>query len=175
MSIEEFKEKVLLMSDRELIELLEGSANLSSDECAAAKAEAKERGLNESAPLLYSRRAIYVWSVLFSVVFGAIMMALNLRELKKPEGIVPTISLSIGYLAICIIIFDYLKSHVNTELPNGYIVSVLGGWLILALVWNKFIGKRVKYRERSVIVPTIIGVLIFAVVLIVLFAVNRRG
>jgi hypothetical protein len=111
-----------------------------------------------SAPLLYSKRAIYTFTFLFSVLFGAFLMVLNLRALRKPEGVVPTVSFSIGYLTTVIVVLNFLESHFKTTLSSSYLVAWAGAVLILQLIWNKYIGKEIKYRKRDILVPTIVGI-----------------
>ncbi len=121
---------------------------------------AAQQVTDESAPLLYSKRAIYTFTFVFSVLFGAVLLVLNLRSLKKPEGVVPTISFSIAYLVTVILVLDLLESQLKTTISSGYLVSYFGAWLILKLVWDKYIGKDTKYRKRSILAPLAISVLI---------------
>jgi hypothetical protein len=103
-------------------------------------------------------------------------MVINLRELKKPEGVVPTITFSIGYFALITLGFDFLESYFHTKLQFSYLVSFLGAWLILELIWNKYIGKEIKYRKRKIGVPLAIGIIIVIIYLIaVVIAASNRG
>jgi len=120
---------------------------------------------DESAPLLYSRRAIYAFSFLFSALFGAALMALNLRELKKHEGVVPTISFSIAYLATALWLETLVESHFHIEVKGGILVSSVGGWLLQRYLWNKYIVRLmfflpplaviVMLRETKRIAPSV--------------------
>ena len=131
--------------------------------------DADQHTTDESAPLLYSKRVIYSFSLFFSVLFGAALIVLNLRALKKPEGVVPTISFSIAYLGTVIFLFDFIESNFNTKVPFSNFISFLGAWLILELVWNKYIGKEIKYRKRAIVIPLLIGVTIIAAYLLAIF------
>jgi len=130
---------------------------------------------DESAPLLYSKRAIYTFAFLFSVLFGAVLIVLNLRSLKKPEGVVPTISFSIAYLVTVTLILGFLESHLKATFSSGYLVSSLGAWLILKLVWDKYIGKDTNYRKRSVFAPAAIGILIVVAYFLLHVQVAAKG
>ena len=124
---------------------------------------------DKSAPLLYSKRAIYTFSFLFSVLFGGVLIVLNLRELKKPEGVVPTLSFSIAYLATVVFVLGFLESQLHISISDGFLASYLGAWLILKMVWDKYIGKDIKYRKRKLVVPTIVAIAIFALYFFVVF------
>jgi len=125
---------------------------------------------DEAAPILYSKRAIYTFTFFFSVIFGAGLMVINLRTLRRPEGVVPTVSFSIGFLATVFLVLDYLQSSSGTITSRGYLVSYLGSWLILKLIWDKYIGKDQKYRKRSVFFPLLVGI---ALIVGYLFFVTR--
>ena len=122
-----------------------------------------------SAPLLYSERAIYSLSLLFSVLFGAVLLVLNLRELKKPEGVIPAMSFAIAYLATLFFIFPIIQSAFG-NFQVSWLFTYLGAWLILKLVWAKYIGKDTKYRKRSITIPVIIGLIIAGIYLFTVFS-----
>src|ERR1051325_4840725 len=146
----ELRDKLSLMSNRELKDFIRESKGASSEAMQAALEEANGRGIeldetpiereqplivtkvitkagmdpddrwgkqqhthDDSAPVLFSKKAIYTFSFLFSVLFGAILMVINLRELKKPEGIVPTLSFSMAYLATTLLLINYLETQFN--------------------------------------------------------------
>ncbi|MFZ4621774.1 MAG: hypothetical protein ACOYNS_14530 [Bacteroidota bacterium] len=136
---------------------------------AAAESKTKDRWdthqhvEDETAPELYSKRVIYTFSFLFSVLFGAVLMVMNLRRLNKPEGVVPTVSFSIAFFLSIIYLEDLLETSYGFTLPNSNVFAFIGAWLILELVWNKYIGKELQYRRRSYIKPMIVGIIIAAV------------
>jgi len=128
---------------------------------------------DENAPLLYSKRAIYSFSVFFSVVFGAIMMVMNMRELKKPEGVVPTVTFSIGYLAAVICVTNYLSTRYEHDLSSSNLIALLGGALLNKMIWDKYIGDSVMYRKRGILIPTIVGIVCLGLFLIVYFSAHQ--
>ena len=124
----------------------------------------------ESLPLLFSKRDIIFFSFLFSILFGAVLMVMNLRSLKKPEGVIPVISISFSYLISVILVVKYLESYFHSKLPGSYLFSFLGAWLILDYAWDKYIGEEIKYQKRGRVIPLIVGVFISAIYLFIIFS-----
>lgn len=127
--------------------------------------------VDDAAPLLYSKRTIYIFSVLFSVIFGAGLLLINTRELKKHDAIVPILSFSIGYFFGIIWIIDFLEGKFSFNLPPTPIFSVLGGLLLIEIFWRKYIGRELKFRKRPIWKPTSIGfsVVIFLLIIIAIY------
>jgi len=112
-------------------------------------------------PLLYSKKAIYVFAMIFSVVFGAFLLIMNTKELKKHDAIVPILSFSIGYLISIFWLIDFLEVHYNFTIPNTNLFSSLGGLLLVEIFWRKYIEKDILFRKRKVWKPSIIGAILF--------------
>src|SRR5438105_8109614 len=63
---------------------------------------------DSNAPAFYSQRAIWVFSVIFTVIFGAVLLASNLKE-KKFKWTV--IGFGIAYTSIAILILNILPHN----------------------------------------------------------------
>lgn len=117
----------------------------------------KLESIDENAPTLYSDRVIYTFSILFSVIYAAILFAMNLKAVNKRKGILPVILFSVIYAVSTVYIIEYLQVGAwATLLLNG-----MGALIINTLFWNNYIGKSVKYNKRSFTKPLIIALLIF--------------
>lgn len=105
------------------------------------------------APEYYSQTAIYVFSILFSVLFGSFMMAINLKNSQKEWGwpILFGFLFTIGF----IFLGQFLPSS-----PTGIslIVNALGVTIMYQLFWNKHIGKETKYRAKPIWIPLVIAI-----------------
>ena len=120
---------------------------------------------DQEAPLLYSRLAIYVFTVFCSVFFGGVLMFLNLRKLKNKHGQVVVAIYTILYGAIVypvLMQFDMRISLLN-------IVNILGSIPFYCIFWGKYVGKATKYRTESVLIPSIIGSVVLALTIILIF------
>lgn len=173
MSYYNWEEITAQYTDTELIEVVKGSRDSPKDKVKAALNELKKRGIDpdrymppartgengapdEQAPTLYSDRVIYTFSVLFSVVFGGILLAMNLKEVGKKRAIYGVISFSILYAAFSIYLLNALNSSsVGTILMNG-----IGAVILNEVFWRKYIGKETVYHKRVWLKPLIIALVI---------------
>lgn len=106
------------------------------------------------APSFYSPRTVWGFSVFFSVIFGAVLLASNLPD-RKAKWIV--ISFGILYTTTVGVIMNLLPQ------PNtGLILALNGaGALILTkLFWDKYVGKETKFRTKPIWKPLIISIII---------------
>jgi hypothetical protein len=139
----------------DLEQWIDSRANVESTP--GGRADTQQQTGDDAVPLLYSKKAIYVFSFLFSVLFGAVLMIINLRALRKPEGIVPTASFSLAYVATAYFLLDFLEAQLRQPINSGSTLAMMGGILFQKFVWERFIGADIKYRKRSIVAPLIIG------------------
>jgi len=107
------------------------------------------------APEYYSQTAIYVFSILFSVLFGSVMMAINLKGSKKQWAwpILFGLVFTIGF----IFLGQFLP---NSSTGLSLIVNAVGVTIMYQMFWNKHIGKNTKYRVKPIWIPLIIGIIL---------------
>jgi len=108
------------------------------------------------APEYYSQTAIYVFSILFSVLFGGVMMAINLKNAGKQWGwpILFGLLFTMGFIYLSEFIPN--RSSGITLIANG-----LGVIIMYQLFWNRSIGKDTKYRAKPIWIPLIIAIILF--------------
>lgn len=106
------------------------------------------------APPFYSPRAVWGFSVFFTVIFGAVLLASNLID-KKAKWIV--IGFGIIYTTAVIIIMNLLPQP-NTGLTIG--LNGGGALILTQLFWNKYVGKETKFRTKPIWRPLIISIII---------------
>jgi hypothetical protein len=120
-----------------------------------------------AAPELFSQQVIMVFSVVFSVLFGSILLAVNIAKAGIKRGVIEVIAFGLGFTCAQIMIVS-LVPKISTGLSIGF--GFAGAMILNNYFWNKFIGKGVKYRTRSFIVPLIIALAMCAIFLFSLFS-----
>ena len=118
-----------------------------------------------NSPLLYSKRMIYTFSVIFNTVFGAVLLAINLKN-KKQKIVV--ITFGVLYTMISGVVY---QAYMSKKFGAFYLLNMLGGGL-LALFWDKYIGKETKYRAKPYWKPLIISFII-TIPIVVSFVLQR--
>jgi hypothetical protein len=112
---------------------------------------------------LYSQKAIYGFSAVFGVLFGSILMALNLKRTSSQNSILSVISFGVTYSIIQLYVLSFIPQNTGLTL-----ITSIGGALILNYVfWKKYIGLETTYRKRKIWIPLIIGIVLFALVITV--------
>jgi hypothetical protein len=106
------------------------------------------------APELYSHKAIFAFSIIFTVIFGAVLLSSNLKEKRNARWIV--LSFGIFYTGLAILILSFIPRNTGLTLA----INAMGGWVLTQFFWNKFIGIETKYRTKPIWKPLIIASII---------------
>lgn len=107
----------------------------------------------ENPPQLYSKTLILIFSILFSTIFAAALLMLNLRKLQKIKEAFWVLLFSISYmLATAVIIQTFNLSPIMTVIAN-----VIGAAILNEYFWNRYIGGDYHFRKKSWIKPTVIS------------------
>ncbi len=191
MSYYNWNEIMLKKSTEELARIAKETGKEPEEKVNAAILELKNRGidttdysqiiksikenepkLDENSPTLYSNKVIYAFSILFSVLFGGILFAINLKQIDNKKGITPTIIFSLLYTIFSI----YILNLINASSGIGLIFGGIGGLILNKLFWNKYIGKEVAYHKKSFVKPLIIALIIFTpLIILIIWAASLTG
>ena len=133
-------------------------AEREDDELFVTKSWKDEGVTDPNAPLLYTKATIRFFSTLFSVLFGAVLLAYNINDTKKKLIV---IGFGTIYTALTIFIFNLIPSDLQIRfLYLTALVNAGGGLGLTTTFWDKFIGKEIKYRAKPPWIPLIISFMI---------------
>lgn len=175
----------------ELAELIRNKNSESEEKVNAALKELKIRGIefenyneiiettkkavqepDENSPILFSDKVIWTFSMLFSVVFGGVLLSINLKETDKRKGIFPVIAFSVLYTALSI----YILGLINAGNGGTLILGAIGALILNEVFWKKYIGKGIIYHRKSWVKPLIIALVIFTpIILLVIWTNSING
>jgi hypothetical protein len=108
-------------------------------------------------PEIYSKRAIYTFSFLFSTVFGGILLMQNLRDIdkKKEANVVLIVSLLITALTILLVtVFEVQNSSVTL------LCNIGGAALLSEYFFKKYFPREEDYPKKKIWKPLVIGLAI---------------
>ncbi len=108
---------------------------------------------NPNAPQYYSHRAIWGFSTVFTVVFGAVLLSSNVTD-KKAKWII--VGFGFLYTSVAIVILNQLPR--NTGM--AFLLNASGAYILTQIFWNKYVGKETKYRTKEIWKPLIISIII---------------
>lgn len=120
---------------------------------------------NENVPVLYSRKAIYFFTVFCSVFFGGTLMFLNLRKLRNKLG---QIIVAIYTILYGVISFTILAQFERSTILT-LIVSMIGSFPLYNFFWEKYVGRATEYKPKPIWIPLIIALVILGLFMIVVF------
>jgi hypothetical protein len=163
-AIAEFQKRGRFFSDEELLILRDKLTEVHEERLEIEKKnwsnplrQWKQNVTNDiDAPFFYSHRAIYFLSILFGILTGSILLAINLNKIKKITGVWQVIIFGI--------LFTIVEVSLLSKIPNSngltLCCNIGGAYILNVFFWNRFIGKNVKYRARPIWIPLIICIVI---------------
>ena len=167
----EFTERMLNSSDKELFDILNNKERYQEVAFNAAINELNKRGFTEetepaleeyeekkrkekleferqqSLPELYSQKSIVIFSAFFTAICGAIMMAYNFRKLENKEKSKSV--LIFGFVYALSLMFLISLTDVNMIRLILQIGALIGGF-VLILRFEKFYPTDLEHRNKPV-------------------------
>ena len=122
--------------------------------------------IDKDAPEFYSEKAIYLFSVIFSIIFGSILMAINLSKTENKKGVFEVLGFGVLFFTLQV----YLLSMIAISTMFTFVFSSVGALILNYYFWRKYIGAGTKYRAKSIWVPLIIGIVILMFFMYVVLA-----
>jgi hypothetical protein len=108
----------------------------------------------EAAVSLYSRSAVFGFSIFFSTIFGSILLMINLRRLGEKRKGFEILLLGIAYAVLSSVLVDLAGANLVLSL----VLNVLGGYLMSTYFWAKYIGLEFSHKKQSILIPLILGI-----------------
>jgi len=108
----------------------------------------------EESVSLYSRSAVFGFSLFFSTIFGSILLMINLRRLGEKRKGYEILLLGIAYAILSSVLVDLAGANLVLSL----VLNVLGGYLMSTYFWAKYIGLEFSHEKQSILIPLILGI-----------------
>ena len=106
---------------------------------------------------LYSKKAIYGFSLFFTSIFGGVLLRQNLLDLGKKKEANNALLLSIGLTLISYVIIFNIE---NVGSSATLICNLIGGLILSEFYWTLHIPKDLKIENKKIWKPLIISVCI---------------
>jgi len=123
------------------------------------------------APAFYTKRVIYIFSILFSVLFGSILFAINVGKTPKKLNVVWIVFYGLAFT----VVQSLVAQRLNASLPIAVIGGIVGSYPLNYFFWGKFLGNETLYRARPIWVPLLIAVALSALVVYMIVSGNMVG
>ena len=124
------------------------------------------KGNSEVLPELYSKRVIYIFSVIFSTIFGTVLLMSNLKQVKDNKARWEVLAFGVIFTVGSAITLTTVELQTNLGIP----LNILGAVILNEFFWNRSLGKDAEFEKKSWHKPAIISALITLPFAIALFA-----
>lgn len=115
--------------------------------------------VNETKSLkLYQDKFILIIGTVFAVYIGAILMAINFYQFDKKKFAWIIVPIAIIYASLKQVALNY---GIIT-FPMTFPVNFLGIFLLKILFWDNLVPKKIEYKKRSIWIPLIISIVMWA-------------
>ncbi len=115
-------------------------------------------------PKLYSKRAIRVFSILFSTLAGGFLLRQNLKDIGNDKVAHNVITFSIIYTLGTIIVNYYFSKEAGAI---ALLLNIIGSFILNEYFFHDFIGDSNNYGKKPIWKPLIICLLITSVVILI--------
>jgi hypothetical protein len=120
---------------------------------------------------IYSKRAIWGFSIFFSTIFGGVLLMLNLRSagFKKEANLVLLFSILYTFIGSIAIAYVGLQTSAVAIIFNG-----IGAAILTEYFFNKYFPES-DYYPKSIMKPLVISLLICLVLMYFVYAYAPKG
>ncbi len=103
-------------------------------------------------PELYSPGTIVLFSVLFSMLAGGILLGINLRRLHRNSALLGLVAFVAAYAAVGVYAMNWAAARFGQNLLLPVLFNVLALVVYLTWFWPRYVGPR-PYRSRGWLLP----------------------
>lgn len=127
----------------------------------AAEIKMKNNSDENALPELYSPVAILGFSLFFSLIFGAVLMFLNLKKLGKSTQAINVLLVSVSIMVL--MYFASIKFQLSQVVM--LLINLGGGLLLIEFFWKKHVGIHTKFKKKPIAKAVLVSVIISIIVL----------
>lgn len=110
----------------------------------------------EHLPQLYSKSVIYAFSIIFSTLFGTILLMSNLKQIGNSKARLEVLIFGVIFTVGSILSLKTIEMQANFGLP----LNIIGGLILNEFFWNRYIGKETEFEKKSWHKPAILSAVI---------------
>jgi hypothetical protein len=114
---------------------------------------------SDTIPFLYSRGAIQLFSVLFSVLAGGILMAINFHRTRQKNELFRVLGFSLSYTVLVYIAASSFKTPSSLV---TVVLNLLGAFLIGEFFWNRVLGRNFQYVKQSIWTALLVALILIS-------------
>lgn len=106
---------------------------------------------------IYSKKVIWVFSIIFSTIFGGVLLMYNLIDIGKRKEAALVLGFSVIYTFLAVYISN-IPEHPKTSIT--YLFNFIGGAILTEIFFKKHFSREDQYQKKKIWKPLIISILI---------------
>ena len=114
----------------------------------------KEADESLDTPIYYPRESLFIYAMLLPIIFAYVVFSLNLKN-KRDKWVI--IGFAVTFTTFTII----LGNSLNMPGRIPILFNFVGAFILEIFLWNKYIGKSVLYKKKSMWLPVLIALAIW--------------
>ena len=111
------------------------------------------KSAEEQLPRLYSKRLITTFSLLFSTIFGAVILMSNLKQAGENKARLHVLFFGILYTLAA----GYTITVLQVQGFFAIFANFIGSMVLNEYFWNSYLGKELEYEKKSWRKPALIS------------------
>ena len=115
----------------------------------------------EIMPAIYSKRAIYYFSIFVTPLFGGFMLMQNLRDINKKKAAIIALGVSLLITIAIVITVTYLIPGKSSNI----FLNIAGATILSEFVFRRYIPEATVYDKKQIWKPLLIAIAIVATLL----------
>jgi len=115
------------------------------------------------AALMYSRLALYFFTLFMGAFFGSVMMAMNIAKTENRGKALWAVLFGVAFTAVQITIMESIK---NPSSSYSILFGAASAYCLDYFFWRQFIGYATFYRARPIWVPLIIALVLAGLIML---------
>ncbi|MBT8318686.1 MAG: hypothetical protein KJP01_00980, partial [Gramella sp.] len=102
------------------------------------------------------KKLILIFSGVFSILFGAVLLLSNLKKVDDKKGVYQVLIFVIIYVAGIVYTIQSNPAASSWSVP----LNLFGALILNEYFWNRYIGRETAFEKKSWIKPTLISLAI---------------
>ena len=114
----------------------------------------KEADESPDTPIYYPRESLFIYAMLLPIIFAYVVFSLNLKN-KRDKWVI------IGFAVTYTIFMITLGNRLDMPARIPILFNFIAAFVLETFLWNKYIGKSVLYKKKSMWLPVLIALAIW--------------
>ena len=118
--------------------------------------DSKQHSGSQELPKLYSKNVIYAFSIIFSTLFGSVLLMSNLKNIGDNKARWEVLIFALIFTFGSAITLTTIQAQAGLGIP----LNILGAVILNEFFWNRSIGRETEFIKKSWYKPAIISIII---------------